>query len=77
MLIIATARDIRQGEELLIAHTNLNLSRKQRQKHLLESNGFTCRCPRCTAKHDQPWVDPEIDIEQLLQSINDFPKNEH
>ncbi|KAG8216403.1 SET domain-containing protein [Butyriboletus roseoflavus] len=53
---IIALRDIRAGEEVLMAYVDTTLPKVQRQMALAETYNFTCQCPLC--KQTPTIVDP-------------------
>eukprot|EP00092_Neocalanus_flemingeri_P055586 GFUD01065743.1.p1 GENE.GFUD01065743.1~~GFUD01065743.1.p1 ORF type:complete len:412 (+),score=77.67 GFUD01065743.1:253-1488(+) len=46
-MVLVASRDIQKGQELFICYTGTRWGRITRQKHLLLTKHFFCRCPRC------------------------------
>jgi hypothetical protein len=65
-MVIHALRDLRAGEEVLIAYFSILLPRAERQVKA-QKWGFTCMCPACDiASVDQPL------LERRRKAINDF-----
>lgn len=57
-LRIHMLRDLKKGDEISIAYTELYAGREERQAALRANKGFTCRCIRCESP---PTVDAQLE----------------
>ena len=65
MMLVRAGREIKAGEEISIAYSDVCKPLAERRSHLMAVYGFECRCGRCQREEEIALAEPEM-IRHLL-----------